>query len=226
MAPSLSDLLVKPVVVILGGRRWPLLVTYRTLLECENATGVDMLRTMDLWVDLNAQQLRTLLWILLRRTDEHLSEWEAGSFLSPEMLHVLPGRILEAYRASMPPRRKRKQPKEDEREGDAASGVSMGWVETRAAARIELRLADDEWLDMTPLEFNAMRVVRVRMLHDSEYMMGQLIAAVKNHSMRPLKKPAMAGDFVMHRLPVDDSKPVGNGAYVDHKTGTVIFEAA
>lgn len=221
---SLTDWLIEKVTVNLGGQEWRLAITYRVLLECENLTGFDMLRTVDILVNPTATSLRTLLTCILRRVDPGLSCWRVGSLLGPGDMPKVEEAIRKAYVASMPKPEKRRvrQKKKGETE-ETKPEPPMDWLQTRSAAHEELRLSADDWQDMTPLEFHALREAHVKALRQSELMIGQLIAAVKNHSMNPPKKWQQASDFVLHRLPADE--PEAGCAQIDRRTGAISFQA-
>jgi len=221
---SLSDLLIERVTLTLGGLPWRLVVTYRVLLECQDATGIDMLGSVEAFVNPTATSLRALLYALLKRCDEEgMYLRRVGELLKPENLAEVEAAILRAYVVSLPDAKK-KQPTAKNKDEGKNVPPPMGWMETRAAAHVELRLSGDEWLDMSMREFHALREAHVEQLRHWELIAGQIVAAIKNHSMNAPKKWAQASDFVFHRLPVDAPER-GKGAQIDSKTGAIWFEA-
>lgn len=213
----MAERLTARVTIRLGGRDWRLVVTYGVLQDCEEATGIDMLNTVEVFVSPSTKTLRALVWAVLRREEPGLTLEQAGGFLTSRNLPQVRASIAKAFLASLPEPEKRK-PKKD---ADAKPSP-MGWLETWAAARVELRLIDDELLTITPRMFHELREVAVKQLRHQELIVGGVIAAVKNHSARPLKKWAKAKDFILHRLPIDGPDTT-RGAVIDRETGGIRF---
>lgn len=222
----IADWLIDRVSINLGGREHQLVITYGVLLECEHETGLDCLNGVEAFVSPSLRSLRALLCAILRRHDPGMSPHQVGALLtSPTVIQSVLWALRKAFVASMPdpePRQKQKGKKEEPEEPTPITG----WIELRAAARIEIGLPTDELLAMTPCEFHALRRAYVKSMRHWELIAGQVIAAVKNHSMNPPKKWAQAKDFLLHRLPEDEKKSAAPGyAEFDAKTGAISFQA-
>lgn len=215
---SLSDQLIERVTINLAGQEWRLVITYGALLDCEEVTGIDMLTGVEAFVNPSVRSVRALLWAVLRRQDSGLTLREAGSLIGPHELEPVHAALTRAYQVSSPPPEKPRRS-----EAEAFSSRPMGWIQTRAAARVELHLLDSEFREMTPREFHAMREVCVRNMRHWELVAGMITAAVKNGSMRQSGRPARASDFVLHRIE-EDQRGVGS-AHVDSSTGAILYFA-
>lgn len=218
---SLSDQLIERVTVNLAGQEWRLVVTYGALLDCEEVTGIDMLTGVEAFVNPSCQSVRALLWAVLKRHDAGFTLREAGNLIGPQDVERVQAALTRAFVASSSPPDKPRKKTDAAEEGP--SKPPMGWIETRAAARVELRLTDEEFREMTPREFHAMRHVYVKWARHWELVFGMNTAAVKNHSMNPPKRMVQASDFVLHRIPEDETA-VGC-AQIDKRTGAISYYA-
>jgi len=218
---SLSDQLIERVTINLAGHEWRLVITYGALLDCEEVTGIDMLTGVEAFVNPSTRSVRALLWAVLRRQALGMTLEAAGNLIGPGEIEAVQEALTRAYVASLPPPEKPRKGKSGER--SSSNKPPMGWIETRAAAKVEIRLSDSEFLDMTPLEFHAMREVYVKNMRHWELVAGMITAAVKNHSMNPPKRMVQASEFVLHRME-EDRAGVGS-AHIDSRTGAISYYA-
>lgn len=202
--PSLAERLTDPVRLLLGGKEWPLIFTYGVLLDCQEATGIDMLTGVEAFVGTSAKVLRALLLATLRRTDPSLTRDAVGALITPRRLPAIRSSISAALLASMPePLPKKAEP---------TAGVKhikipqkpMGWMQTAALARIELGLSESEFLGCTPRYLHALREVSVERMRREELLTGFICEVIVNFSKTKLKKPAKASDWVMHKSTTDE----------------------
>jgi hypothetical protein len=77
------------------------------------------------------------------------------------------------------------------------------WLEAWSIARYDLRLTDDEWLDMTPRQLHALRLRQIEQLQHSELMPGMIASVTANFSMIKPEPPFSAESFMIHKLPGD-----------------------
>jgi hypothetical protein len=77
----------------------------------------------------------------------------------------------------------------------------LTWLEAWSIARYDLRLTDDEWLDMTPRQLHALRLRQIEQLQHSELMTGIIASVTANFSMMKPERPFSAESFMIHKLP-------------------------
>jgi hypothetical protein len=77
----------------------------------------------------------------------------------------------------------------------------LTWLEAWSIARYDLRLTDDEWLDMTPRQLHALRLRQIEQLQHSELMTGIIASVTANFSMMKPEPPFSAESFMIHKLP-------------------------
>lgn len=70
-----------------------------------------------------------------------------------------------------------------------------------AIARYDLNLSSDEWLDMTPRQFYALRTRELERMRREEYLCGITAATVANYAFSPPKRPMSPEDFLIHSRP-------------------------
>lgn len=199
----LADRIVKGENLLLGGRKWHLLATYRVLLDCEEETGIDMLSSVQAVTEPSTKAFRALLWAMMRRHEPLLSQQEVGSMLSPRNLPEARRAVVRAFVASMPPPEKRRKPSEDEEE--APKKHPMTWVDTQAAAWMELHLSDEQWMGLTPRQFQAFRRKVIEQQRREEMLVGQICATFVNYSGR-VKQWKRPQDFLTHKFPIDEEE--------------------
>lgn len=202
MARSIADRLIQGAPLTLGGRVWRLLFTYGVLLDCQDAVGEDMLGSVDVIVSPDARKLRVVLWSLLSRLGFQGNLQSVGSLIGARDVERIFAAILQAYAASMPD--------PEPRSKAASTGKPMGWLDTWAAGRYELRLTDDDFEDMVPRQFHALRAAHVREMQHQELMFSRLTAYTINFSQRGVKRPLKESHFMMHEFaePEKDKGPV------------------
>jgi hypothetical protein len=86
----------------------------------------------------------------------------------------------------------------------------LTWLEAWSIARYDLRLTDDEWLEMTPRQLHALRLRQIEQLQHSELMTGIIASVTANFSMMKPEPPFSAESFMIHKLPgscEDDQEP-------------------
>jgi hypothetical protein len=77
----------------------------------------------------------------------------------------------------------------------------LTWLEAWSIARYDLRLTDDEWLEMTPRQLHALRLRQIEQLQHSELMTGIIASVTANFSMMKPEPPFSAESFMIHKLP-------------------------
>jgi hypothetical protein len=93
-----------------------------------------------------------------------------------------------------------------------AVGPPLTWLEAWSIARYDLRLTDDEWLEMTPRQLHALRLRQIEQLQHSELMTGIIASVTANFSMMKPEPPFNAESFMIHKLPWspdDEQEPEG-----------------
>jgi hypothetical protein len=68
-------------------------------------------------------------------------------------------------------------------------------------ARIDLGLSDDEWLDMTPRQFAALRIRHMQKMQREELLVGILASSTVNSGLCRPEKPIRAESFMLHPFP-------------------------
>jgi hypothetical protein len=177
----------------LGGRRWWLRITYQVLLDCEEATGVDMLAASSEVARPSVRMLRALLTAALRAAGAEWTAREVGKMLTLRNVGRVHEALLAAWTGSMPDR------------GPGARGQGPGrvitWPEAWASARRELGLADEEWLDMTPRQVHALKEVWLEQMQREELLVCNVAAEVANAGGRWVRDHAVDAEFFMiHKL--------------------------
>lgn len=174
------------------------------MLDLERRTKLDVLSGDFYNAKLSASLLRTILHTFLVRSYPDCTLHEVGALFQLELVSELRALIIEAFRASMP------EPRED------AGGTDPGrppqtWPEMWSEARYDLRLTDEEWLDMTPRMVRALNDRRLEEIHWIELMFGQVSADIRNHSFVRSRPPAKATDFLLHRYNIQQYMDGGDG---------------
>jgi hypothetical protein len=175
----------------LGGGRWWLRITHRVLLACEEETGVELLEGGPAIGEMPARLLRSLLRETLQE------EWGRVAAMLTTLPAVSTARraMIAAWSASMPdpsaaPVKSERLPPEK----------PLTWPEAWASAtsRYELGLTDEQWLEMTPRQVEALRRVRLRAMQREELLNGLLAATVANFGARAPARAMRAESFMLH----------------------------
>jgi hypothetical protein len=178
----------------LGGRRWWLRITHGVLLACEEATGLDMLTAGAELERPSVRLLRALLWAALQGAGAPWSEEDVGRQLpSLGAMHRAHLVVLEAWASSMPPA---EQARADVAEFGPRKALT--WLEAWALAHEDLRLASDEWRDMTPRQLHALRRAHLARLQREELLVGIVAATAANFGYRAPKRAMRAESFMLH----------------------------
>jgi hypothetical protein len=216
---QLTRWLTKRVEFPIGGRKWPLVFTYRALLEAEESTGVDML-TANLTYP-SAAITRGLIHAALHCAGAGYSIQDVGKavqHLGTEQSQAL---LISAWVASMADPRDRDRdiepdPAEDEIEKRVKANAQTytpppEWADIWASARsADLGLTDDEWLDMTPRQFYKLQQLYLARMRREELMTGILAATIENFSMCAPKKPVKPEMFMLHPFPPPPPVPIAD----------------
>ena len=184
----------------LSGRRWWLRITYQVLLDCEEATGVDMLAASGEVARPTARMLRGLLAAALTGAGDQgpgsggrVTAREAGKLLTLRNIGAVQQALLQAWVESMPAAGAAGQEA-------GGAGRTMTWLEAWAAARVELGLSDEEWLNMTPRQLHALRAVRLEGMQREELLVGMVAAEAANAGHWVRDRAVNAEFFMLHKL--------------------------
>ena len=96
----------------------------------------------------------------------------------------------------------------DARRGESGAPYAGGvvksprtWLQLWSIGRYDLRLTDDEWLDMTPRQFHALQQRKIEELKHREKLTGILATVTANYSMLRPDPPLTPESFMMHQPP-------------------------
>lgn len=184
MPGNVAEYLIRNVQLRLGNESWRILFTHRVLIQADAKS-----------FPLEAAPVRRLLWHALRSAGMNLSEKDAGALLArdfPRIHRVL----LDAWTAAMPA---------PEAVAAEEPGDPIDWMEAWSIAKIDLKLTDSEWLDMTPRQIHVLSRAHFRGMQREEYLAGTIAAAAANFGGRGPKDPFSARDFMVH--PYDEPEP-------------------
>jgi hypothetical protein len=81
-------------------------------------------------------------------------------------------------------------------------------LEAWSIARQELRLSDDEWLEMTPRMLHALRKRQIERLQREELLVGIIASTSANFSFCRPDKPLSPEIFMLHPFPYQPPKPL------------------
>jgi hypothetical protein len=84
----------------------------------------------------------------------------------------------------------------------------LTWLEAWSIARQELRLSDDEWLEMTPRMLYALRKRQIEQLQREELLVGILASTSANFSFCRPEKPLTPELFMLHPFPPQPEVPM------------------
>lgn len=188
---GLADKLIGGPSIVLGGVSWKLAVTHGVLLECESATGRDMLNYPEI-TNASAKTLQALLWACLARAGALWSIYDVGLLITRRRISAIHAAIFQAWCASMP-------------EPDAAtkptSAKPLTWMESWSLAREGLHLSDCEWLEMTPRQLHALRLRQIERMQREEFLVGIIASTTANFSQCHPRRPMTPDSFMLHKLP-------------------------
>lgn len=182
--PMLAGFTPKPV---------PALITYGVLLDCQGATGLDMLAPVNP-ARCGPALLRGLIWACVKRAGFQGDIREIGARIRYKNIPELRRVIGEAFKASLP---EKKQVKPDKSGKKSKSKPPLDWIEIHAKARIQFGLTDDEWQAITPLQFTAFDDADTHRGRDLEIMLARLTANVINFSARAPEKAVSSIKFML-----------------------------
>lgn len=194
----LAEWLTKRVTFSMRGQKWPLVFTHRALFMCQELTGLDMIAVN--LTNPSASLVRALLFAALDGAGANCTIKEVGQEVGRIGLASARRTLVAAWAASMA------EPGIEQHIADPGA-PECGWMDAWSAAREELRLAADEWLDITPRMFAALQKSRLGTLQREEFLVGLVVATLQNFSMSPPKKPAKPESFMLHKLP---ELPIGD----------------
>lgn len=180
-----------------GGVRWPIVFTYRVLLDVGKLTGLDPM-TLHLG-HLNAAMLRGTLFSVLREAGCPLSIEDAGALLDPAALTATETALYRAWAASFPdpePLKPNGQPE-----------ITISTVEAWARARFDLGLSDEEWLAMTPRMLYALTERQIEDMRHREMMIAILCAVTVNSGFGGPKTSVKPDVFMQHPWPPEPEPP-------------------
>ena len=96
----------------------------------------------------------------------------------------------------------------DARRGESGAPYEGGvvksprsWLQLWSIGRYDLRLTDDEWLDMTPRQFHALQQRNIAELQHREHLTGILATVTANHSLLRPDPPVTPDSFMIHKPP-------------------------
>jgi hypothetical protein len=81
-------------------------------------------------------------------------------------------------------------------------------MEAWSIARYELRLSDDEWLEMTPRMLHALRKRQIEQLQREELLVGIIASTSANFSFCKPEQPLSPELFMLHPFPPQPIKPL------------------
>lgn len=208
---SLAEQLTRPVRFRLGSEERQILFTHRALLIAEELTGADMLNGAVL-VNASSSMFRALLYAALKSLGQEVSLAEVGKAMS-RRLEEAKERVVEAWAASMPePLDPEDLSAPEPSQYPTAKVEKRTWMGAWAVAREEHGLSSEEWLDMTPRMFEALRKLRLEEIQRQELMMGVVASTMANFSMAAPKKPIEPKAFMLHpvRIKIPDAPVDGD----------------
>ena len=180
----------------MGGKVWPILFTHRVLLELENLTGCNIFKGELHFSSISAKLLRSVLFVILHAAGCPLSVEEIGKFLRPAKMMESRKLLVDAWNASL-------APPEEEEEGDEPvdkKKKDFGWLEAWSVARLDLRLSDSEWLDMTPRMLHALMAHWKTRVQEHEFFFSRIASVVSFYGGRGPKEPLPEEHFMLHPL--------------------------
>jgi hypothetical protein len=95
----------------------------------------------------------------------------------------------------------------------------LTWLEAWSIARQELRLSDEEWLEMTPRMLHALRKRQIEQMQREEMLVGIVSATTANFSFCAPTQPLRPESFMLHPF----VEPVGPLTGEDIMTAFIHF---
>ena len=184
----LAKWLTKRVEFSVRGQKWPLIFTHRALFICQEQTGLDMLTTN--LQEPSAVMVRSLLFAALKCCGAEVTVGQVGEEINRTGLAKSRDSLIEAWGASMA---------EPAAEESSPENTKPTWSDAWAIARQDLKLSDQEWLDMTPRMFAALQKTRFEQIQREELMAAKIESAVINYSMRAPKEWVSPGSLLIHK---------------------------
>jgi hypothetical protein len=193
---GLTQKLHRLVDVELAGKKWPLVITYGVLLDCHVITGIDMLHAIRP-ANLSALLIRTLLYCCLSRAGSQMTASEIGAQITRKNLPAIRRKLAEAFAASMPdPESKPRKGKDGQQPGKPPK--IQTWIEIWAIARARYGLTDEDWLNLTRRQFDALQQATIDSQRPIELMMANLTAHLVNFSFRAPERSVSIDRFLLH----------------------------
>lgn len=84
----------------------------------------------------------------------------------------------------------------------------LTWLDAWAIARGTLGLSNDEWLEMTPRQLNALRKRYVERIQREELLIGLVCSTTANFSFCRPNRMLTARDFMLHQFPEPPTPPL------------------
>jgi hypothetical protein len=100
-----TDKLIKKVVVSIGGKEWPMVITINVIIECERSLGINLMDdTQPAWIGkLSFEISRELLYLALKHAGAQYTREElGGGLVGPGNMRAVNTAIGQAWLASMP----------------------------------------------------------------------------------------------------------------------------
>jgi hypothetical protein len=191
-----AHLLSKPVYVeAADGRKWRVVVTHRALIAIGEATGVDPMQVN--LAKMTASKLRAVVHALIRATGEKLTLEQAGDIILGHLIAPIYNSVIDAWNASLAEVGTEVKVKAANKRSGKPFTVLDAWAE----ARYNLRLTDQEWLDMTPRMANALMNRYIEGLRLYELPIAIATAHNVIHSFNAPKKPVKVSTYMPHPWP-------------------------
>lgn len=187
----MASCLIRRVELAFGGCRWILAITYRVLFDSEDMTGLHIISGV-VPADVSAGMTRALLWSALRGAGAAYTLIQVGEMITARNLPAVRRTLWDAFAASMPDPR----PKPGDKADDPGPMTRM---EIWARARLQYRLSDQEWLDMTPRQMAALGAVDRARMRREELIAGQIATQIINWSTHAPAKPVSPEQFTWHK---------------------------
>lgn len=199
---QLAKCLTRTVEFPVRGQKWPLIFTYRALFTAQTLTGLDMLSAN--LSNLSAQLVRALLFSAITCIGGECTEKDVGNSINRLGLKKCRELLVNGWTASMA-EPAYKADANDNPHPDVEPSIT--WVDIWASSRDkDLGLSTDEWLDMTPRQFNALQSLQLARMRREEFMNGMLCATIENFSMCAPRHPVKPEAFMLHPYP---ALPIG-----------------
>ncbi len=191
MDRPLAERLSRRVELSVEGRRWPVLFSHGALLDILELTGLDAFNGEIRIANPSGRLLRAALYAVLRRCGACESLEAAGQLVRFESMAKIRSALVDGWDASMP------EPEPPKSSGGKPKKL-LGWMEAWAIAHEDLRLADSEWLAMTPRMVQALSNQRLEHVRWAELLAGTISAYGANFGMCRPDPPIKPRDLMLH----------------------------